>query len=911
MHAWHTAASRAESLVIPEPISIVTDRPIAPDPLRSPHGYHGDLVAAALGVDASRGLTPTEVARRIARDGPNSLEISRSVPWWLILVRQFTSIVVWLLFAAAVVAWLTSGWVECAAILVVLLVNAIIGFVIEWRADRALEALHSEGKGAARVRRDGHEHIVDAAELVVGDVIIVDAGDKVPADVRLIEAYSLRADESTFSGESAPVEKSVEPVQISSILADRCSMLYLGTLVMSGRGLAIVTATGKSTELGRIAHLVSKTGVSRTPLERRLESLGRTLVYIVLAIAVVILAVGVVRGDDPWLMLIIAISLAVAAVPEALPAMTTLILALGVLRMARERAIVRKLTAVEALGNTTVICTDKTGTLTENRMTVTEYKLANGEALRSDSVDVSKDGLQLLLVSLLCNDAALYIESGNKHVSGDPTEIALLLAASKLHVDTAVERSRYDTLREYPFQAASRRMTIVLREKGSGNLIAAVKGGSSVVLDMCSTYLGEMAVRSLNDEKRNAFHRMNDDMAGRGLRVLAFAQKLLDREEDDVEEGFTFLGFAGLADPARHGVKRAIRSAQDAGIRVVMLTGDQAITARAIAGELNLSKGGDVYAMHSSELAGMDDTTLAEAASRAHVFARVSPEDKLRIVKVLQKAGEIVAVTGDGINDAPALKRSDIGIAMGMRGTEVAKEAADIILTDDNFATIVKAIERGRTIYANIIKFVHLLFSHNLGEVLVIFVGIIAGFPLPLLPLQILWLNIITDVFPALALAVEPASERTMKVTPRPAKETLLSGRFLFLISWQGVMLAAITFSAYLWALGTYGVGPHARTVALLAFIGVQFGHTFNCRSRTRSAFNGFFTNPYIFVAAAIVICLQAAAFIITPLREILGLVLLRWIDALITLGCIVMPVVIVELTKMAGRRYRTESERS
>ena len=448
------------------------------------------------------------------------------------------------------------------------------------------------------------------------------------------------------------------------------------------------------------------------------------------------------------------------------------------------------------------------------------------------------------------------------------------------------------------------RMVTVVQDENDHTSFALMKGAPAIVLSACTSYVGESDLAQfLDDTTRERFLAINEEMAGDGLRILAFADKTIGIQKNrlnggDCLEGLTFLGFVGMTDPPRQGVAVAIREAYEAGIRVVMLTGDQLKTAQAIARELNLSHDDDIYAMHSKDMVAGDDNDLANAVARAHVFARVSPQDKLRIVEGLQAAGEIVAVTGDGINDAPALKRSNIGIAMGKQGTEVAKEAADIVLTDDNFSTIIGAIEGGRTIYSNILKFVHLMFSKNLAEVFVIFAAIVADLPLPLLPLQLLWLNLVTDVFPAFALAVEPASADLMKRPPRPPDEALLSPRFLFLIAWQGTLLAAITLSAYVWALWEYGEGPHARTIALFALVSVQLGHLFNCRSRTRSAIDGLFRSPFIFTAAALVILLQALALYLRPLAVTLDLVPPNLNDSLVMLGCIVIPILVVEMTK-------------
>lgn len=875
------------------------------------HGHHGDVIAAALGVDVLTGLPAHEVKLRLARDGPNSLGVEERPSWWPVLLRQFSSIVVWLLLSAATVAWLTSSRAEAVAILIVLVLNAVIGFAIEWRAGRALQALRRQTVTVTRVRRNGNETVIDASGLVVGDIIVLTAGDRVPADARLIEAANLRTDESVLTGESVAVEKSIESVSFSSILAERRSMLYLGTMIVAGHALAIVTATGSYTEMGRVGQLLSETESERTPLERRLASLGRMLVYLVMGIAAAIMVAGFYRGDPIWLMLKVSISLAVAAVPEALPAMTTLILALGVLRMARDQAIVRRLAAVEALGSTTVICTDKTGTLTENRMTVRQYRLSTGGVVELPADHPRSDPVltRSLRVSVLCNEASFHPSEPESKAVGDPTETALLVSAHELGFDISNEYRSHAKISEEPFDASVRRMITLVRNADDRRYLALMKGAPSVVLKACGYYAGtEQTAQPLDDAMRKRFLATNEEMANSALRVLAFADKDFGIQEgpptpEHYRDGFTFLGFVGMTDPPRAGVAEAIRKAYQAGIRVVMLTGDQVSTAHAIARELDLSHDGEIFVMHSRQMTGGDEKYLADAVKRVDVFARVSPEDKLRIVDALQDQGEIVAVTGDGINDAPALKRSNIGIAMGGRGTEVAKEAADIVLTDDNFSTIVRAIEGGRTIYANIIKFVHFMFTANLAEVLVIFVSILMGLALPLLPLQILWVNLVTDIFPAFALAVEPASAETMRRKPRPPGESLLSRRFLILIAWQGVTLAGITLLAYVWALNQYGEGAHARTVAMIALIGVQLGHLFNCRSRTRSMFVGFFKNPYIFAAVAIVILLQSLALYVSPIAAILDLVPPNLNDLVVALGCVLAPVLIVEIAKAIGRR--------
>lgn len=883
--------------------------------IQQPHAMDAALVAKSFAVDLVVGLSSAEVEQRRARFGDNVLATAQSRAAWRILFDQFKSLVVALLAVAAIVAWLTGDKVEAVAILIVLGLNALIGFVTEWQAGRALNALRQSSHAMARVRRDQRETMIDTAELVPGDVVILNAGDRVPADLRLLEAASLRAEESALTGESAPVEKAVASVTVDAVLAERYSMLYLGTLIAGGRALAVVTATGAQTEMGKIGHLVASVSAESTPLERRLEEMGRYLVALVLAIAGIVMVTGWLRGETWWVMIEVGISLAVAAVPEGLPAVTTLILALGVMRMARQRAIVRRLSAVETLGSTTVICSDKTGTLTENRMTVREYQLANGNAIKLDAPPANDELLnRAVRAGVLCNEAAFDPAAKEKErATGDPTEIALLVVAHGLKVDVAQMRAEYPKLAERPFDADSKRMTTVHRSP-DGTRLALLKGAPAVVFEACADY-AESAnqLKPLDDATRARWLATNEQMADHALRVLALAEKRLSRDgsDDNAEaesaSGYTLLGLVGMIDPPRAEVAAAIQQAHAAGIRTVMLTGDQLNTARAIARELKLSDDAEPLVLHARELADASPARLAELAHTVTVFARVSPEDKLRIVEALQKASEVVAVTGDGVNDAPALKRADIGIAMGERGTEAAKEAADVVLADDNFATIVGAVAGGRAIYANITKFVNFMFSSNLGEVVMIFTAIAVGWPLPLLPLQILWINLVTDVFPALALAVEPPAEDVMQQRPRSSREALLSRSFLFLIGWQGTMLGVLSLVVYLWALNTYGSGEHARTMAMLALVGVQLGHLFNCRSRSHSSLTGLFTNGFIWGAVAIVIVLQLLAVLWSPLTRVLHTVAPNPMDWGIIALTMFVPVVIVELTKLIARRKTRE----
>lgn len=882
------------------------------------HAMPVDEVLRLLEVNSTSGLTTFQVEERQQQYGSNALQRIHARPAWRVLVDQFASIVIALLAIAAAIAWVMGDGAEAIAILVVLVLNAAVGFATEWQAGRALDALRQQSRTSSRVRRDGFETTVDAEELVPGDIIILNAGDRVPADARLLEAVRLEAEESALTGESTTVAKNIETVPIETPLAERWSMLYLGTSIAGGRAAGIVVNTGTATQLGKIGRLVATATKERSPLEIQLANLGRRLVYLVLAIAAIVMITGWLRGDGLWLMVEVGISLAVAAVPEGLPAVTTLILALGVLRMARQRAIMRRLAAVETLGSTTVICTDKTGTLTENRMTVREYYLSDNRRIEIEGGEASLDNDELLQqavrIGVLCNEASFRTEATDEtRTIGDPTETALLVVADALILDVSNERAIHPKIAEQPFHASTKRMTTLHRDT-VGQHLAALKGAPAVVLEACSSYIDANGdTVSLNAEAIRRFTMANEQMAKRALRVLGLAIKHFKDEtehssDEALESGYTFVGLVGMIDPPRRGVADAIRRARLAGIRTVMLTGDQLNTGIAIARELGLG-GKEPAALHGRDLINAGPRNLADLARNTDVFARVSPEEKLRIVEALQQAGEVVAVTGDGVNDAPALKRANIGIAMGQRGTEVAKEAADVVLADDNFETIVRAVEGGRTIYANITKFVHMMFSHNLGEVLVIFTAIALGWPLPLLPLQILWMNLVTDVFPALALAVEPASPEIMKQPPRSSHSTLLSKPFLILIGWQSLMLAALCLGAYLWALQTYGPGTHARTIALFALVFVQLGHTFNCRSRTRSAFDGLFRNRFLWFAAFIVVLLQLSAIYFQPLAAILDTTKPSLIDWVVISGCGLLTIAIVEVTKLFLPQRSTKAQ--
>lgn len=887
-----------------------------------------DEAIGRLATDAARGLDVAEVERRRQQHGPNELSDDRGRPLWRVFVGQFTNLIVGLLLAAAGVAFALGDWIEGLAILTIILLNAAIGFFTEWRASQALSALRKQAVPTAQVVRAGEKLQVPAVQLVPGDVVLLDAGVRVPADGRIVEAVQLRTAEAALTGESVPVAKTVEPVaDTDAPVGDRVNMVFLGTGVTDGRGRMVVTATGMTTEVGKIGALVQGVEAQKTPLERKLDRLGKTLLWVVLGLCAVLVLAGWLR-DIPFLpMLEVGISLAIAAVPEGLPAVVTMTLALGMQRMARKRALVRQPPAVETLGSTTVICSDKTGTLTRNEMTVQAYALGpcvvevtgtgyapTGEFRTTDGpVDPLADPHLTLALEIctLCGDAGVDRSGDVPIVLGDPTEAALVVAAEKAGLRRAELERRLPRIHEEPFRSETRRMLTVHRGDGERRVVY-MKGAPSAVLDACTSIYGQGGSRPLGPDERERVLAANQKFAGQALRVLGLAYKESPGEipEGELALGLVFVGLVGMMDPLRDEARAAIARCREAGIRIVMLTGDQEATAAEIGRQLGLDRdlqGRPLRTLHGRALTGLDAAGWRRVAAEAGVFARVSPEHKLRIVEALQAGGEIVAVTGDGVNDAPALKQADIGVAMGIQGTEVAKEAADMIVTDDNFASIVTAVEQGRIIYANLLRFIHYLFSCNFAEILVVFVAIMVGWPLPLAALQVLWLNIVTDVFPALALALEPSSPGAFQRPPHDPKAPLLDRRFLLLIAWESALLAGFTLLAFGLAMGWHGAGgagpSRAGTIAFMTLAMAQVFHAFNARSQRRSAFDRrLFTNGWLWAAVATCAGLQVAAVHSPGLRRILHTTPLTGGDWALALACALGPVAVLELTKLIGR---------
>jgi Ca2+-transporting ATPase len=868
---------------------------VAAEPLASgPRPWHAlsvEEVAAALATDPERGLAAAEARRRLARVGANRVADTGETPLWRLALRQFRSLVVLLLLVAAAIAWGLGEVAEALAILAALVLNAAIGFGTEWRAQISLARLRALVVPMARVRRDGRDLAVPAAGLVPGDVILLEAGSQVPADARLVRATALRVDESALTGESVPVAK-IAPGRLpaDTRLAERTSMVYLATAVLAGSGTALVTATGLGTELGRIGQLVALAGERTTPLERQVERLGRRMIGLALGVCALVAAIGILHGEPVGLMLETAVSLAISAIPEGLPAVTAVALATGLWRLARAGALVRRLPAVETLGSTTVICADKTGTMTENRMTVVRLVVGEraievhgeGDAARGAfreggrDLDPAADAAiaRLLTVGSLVNDAALEVEGDRLRGHGDPTETALLVAAAKAGIDPAALARQWPRRREIPFDPLARYMA-TFHETPDGGRALLVKGAPGEIVRRSSWRETAAGPVALSEGDRAHLLAVNRELAAGGVRVLALAWRPDGWGDGASPEGLTFLGFAGLADPVRAGVKDAIGRCAAAGIRTLMLTGDQRSTAEAVGRELGIPPDA--------------------------IRSRVSPEEKLELVRGLQQAGEIVAMTGDGVNDAPALARADIGIAMGRHGTDVARDAADLVLTDDNFTTIAAAVQEGRVIYANLRKVIHFLFSCNLSEILTILVAVILGLPAPLLPLQILWVNLVTDILPAMALIRDPAAPDVMRRAPRAAGEAIVTRAFGARILGEAGLLAAGVLSAHAWVLAQEGPSPRASTMAFLAMVLVHPLQAQYCRSGWLPVWR-LPRNALIPVSMGALAAVQWVAITWPPLAGLLGAVPLSGTDWLIAVGACLWPVAVLEAAKAVRR---------
>ncbi len=882
-----------------------------------------------LETDPHQGLTLATAQERLARFGLNQLSEGKKVTVLEMFIEQFKDFIVLTLIAAAIISGFLGEWVDATAIIGIVILNAILGVVQEYRAEKALAALKKLAAPTAQVIRDGVPQTIPSAELVPGDLIVLRSGDLVPADARLVDAHMLQVEEAMLTGESAAAEKSAaDIVAPEAALADRVNMVFAGTVVARGRGHAIVTSTGMKTQLGKIAGMVASIEKEETPLQKRLDQVGKQLVYAALAVVAIVFVLGVVRGDDPVEMFLVAVSLAVAAVPEGLAAVVTISLALGMRRMVQRNALIRKLPAVETLGAATFICSDKTGTLTENAMTVREYVFADrtvtvtGEGFSSagkfyqngQPIDPAKDrALRLALtIGARCNTSEIQpIRDGSDYrVIGDPTEGALLIAAEKAGVLESIERE-YDFVAELPFDSTRKRMTVICRATAGeyrGKQIAFVKGALGSVMDWCKYVDRNGTIAEIDDATRQRIRTINSELANQTRRLLALAYRPYDETMapsiETVERDLIFVALVGMIDPPRAEARQAVAEAQSAGIQVAMITGDHAATALAVAREVGIVASDRNGVLTGTELERMSDEELKARALSTRVYARVSPEHKLRIVQALKANNQIVAMTGDGVNDAPALKEASIGVAMGITGTDVAKEAADMVLLDDNFASIVAAIREGRAIFDNIRKFIHFVLSHNIGEVLAMFVATLIGWPLPLLPIQILWINLVTDSLPALALGVEKAEPGIMERPPRSVDERILPNSLLRLMFFQGSIVGFSTLAAFAieYFMGT-GDLARAQAEAFAASILAQNVQAFNVRSNRLSIFQlGPLSNPYLVGAFTLVVVTLLGLIYIPPLQKIFKTVPLGLNDWLVVGALALLPLVVMEIYKFVLR---------
>ena len=844
-------------------------------------------------VTLDKGLSSAEVALRLRRHGRNALRRTSRKTTWHILLDQLRSVIVWLLAAAAALAFVFDENVEGAAILIVLALNTAIGFATELKAVRSMEALRRLSLVPAKVRRDGRLYEVSAEHLVPGDIVILEAGDIITADLRLVEAANLQCDESTLTGESVPVSKDIVRLPPDTPAPDRNNIAFKGTAVTAGTGEGIVIATGMESELGRIARLTELAEPERSPLEQRLDRLGGQLVWVTLLLAALIGGLGIWAGRDVLLMATTGVALAVAAVPEGLPVVATVALARGMWRMARRNALIERLSAVETLGATTVVFVDKTGTLTENRMSVAQILLAEttvdlehgghatetafssgGEAV----IPAENEALRLALeTAVLCNNASLTgptQASADSWGVGDPMELALLAAGREGGVERNALLEAFPEVREEAFTTATKMMATFHSRDGACTV--AVKGAPESVIASCAKVMTPAGPRTLDAEGRRQWLRRNEAAAGEGMRLIALATKTAATDEEEPFSGLTLIGLVGLLDPLRAGVALAVAECRDAGVDVVMLTGDHAATARKIAADAGL---GDYQELKVVELVDVPDLQSLTAAARAElmsakVFARISPEAKLALVALYQANGAIVAMTGDGVNDAPALKKADIGIAMGQRGTQVAREAAHMVLKDDSFASIVAAMEQGRIIFGNIRKFVVYLMSCNIAEIMVIGIATLSGLPLPLLPLQILYLNLVTDVFPAFALGIGEGDPGVMRRPPRDPAEPVLASAHWSAIVIHAAAITGATLAAFLLALYWLRMGrADAVTISFLTLSLAQIWHVFNMADRHSPLFaNEVTRNPWVWAALALTITLVVMATYLPPLASVLAL---------------------------------------
>jgi P-type Ca2+ transporter type 2C len=854
-----------------------------------------------LSVDKEKGLSTSQASELLKTYGPNELKQKNKINPFMIFLEQFKSFIIYILLFAVIIALLAREYIDSAVIVAILIFNAFFGFIQEYRAERAIEALKKLTALKARVLRDGKIQQIETKFLVPGDILILEEGDKIPADARILESVSMQTLESSLTGESNPVSKISDALKGDLVIADRTNMVFSGTAITSGRGKAVVISTGMQTEIGKIANLLDKTEDTQTPLQKKLASFGKWIGTATILISIIIFITGVIRGGIYHLLfsgqilefliqskewLLTAVALAVAAVPEGLPAIVTIALALGVRRMVKKNSLIRKLPSVETLGSTTVICSDKTGTLTKNEMTVREAFfddksiIISGEGYRTQG-QVSpqvKNSTILFRCGVLCNNATL--DKEKEDITGDPTEAALLVSAEKSGLDHKTIQQEWKRVNEIPFTSERKMMSTINVDPKSKKQYVFTKGAPEILLEKCDRIILNNKVIKLSPKIKTAILQKNKAMSSKALRVLGFAYKEFPSKNHkltDAENKLIFIGLQGMIDPPRPEVKDSIAKCKTAGIRVVMITGDNLHTAEAIAHEIGIL-GDSINGSDFAKLSEQEQSKLMETTS---IFARVEPQHKMQIVTLLQKKGEIVAMTGDGVNDAPAIKKADIGIAMGIKGTDVSKEASDMILQDDNFATIVNSVEEGRGIYQNIQKFINYLLSSNLAEVLIIFMAIILSIPLPLTAIMLLWLNLVTDGLPALALSVDSHSKNLMEKPPKKSNSKIMDRSMAFNIIYVAVLITIAVLSLFFWAMKFYAGLPEAelimkiQTIAFTSLIIMEFARIQAIRSEQKI---GIFSNKYLILAVTVSLALQLAV-IYTPLSKFFGTLPLSLLD--------------------------------
>lgn len=871
-------------------------------------------VERKLHVYQEKGLSEKQVEERRKKFGTNTLEITKKQSLLILFVKQFQDFMVLILLAATLIAGMLGEYIDALAIMVIVLLNGFIGFFQEQKAEKSLEKLKELSAPKIRVLRDGDWKAIPSEEAVVGDVVRIKTGDRVPADIRIIKANDLETEESTLTGESLPVEKTSQVIYQDNVaMQDQHNIGFKGTLVTKGSGTGIIIQTGMNTALGQIASLMDKTEKVITPLELKLMELGKILIYVVFLLTALTVGIGVYHGQPLYDMFLAGVSLAVAVIPEGLPAIVTVALSLGVQRMIKRKAIVRQLSAVETLGCASVICSDKTGTITENQMTVKEIYLndqhiyVSGEGytttgdffVNDKKVDRNYPNLeQMMLYGLLCNEAALLVKKGRYIVDGDPTDGALLVAARKLEL-THLIKDQFKVIKQFPFDSTRKRMTIVVEDENKRRFVIS-KGAPERIVPRCSHRVNLNGRTRLTDTKE--IERQMDEMAEKALRIIAISVKSISRDDplelSKLEKDLTFIGLYGLKDPPRKEVKDAIDQCKRAGIKTVMITGDHKKTAAAIAREIGLQEEGELT-LEGHELNNMDTDSLANIIEKVTVFARVTPEHKLKIVQAFQKRGHIVAMTGDGVNDAPAIKASNIGVSMGISGTDVTKEASSLILMDDNFTTIKEAIREGRNIYENIRKFIRYLLASNVGEIFVMMVAMLLAMPLPLVPVQILWVNLVTDGLPAMALGLDPPEKNVMEQKPRNPREGVFARGLGTKIITRGIMIGLVSLIAFMVIYDNQAENlTHARTVAFTTLVLAQLIHVFDCRSENGIFGRNPFNNIYLIGAVISSLFMLLIVLYVEALQPIFYTMALGLQDWLLIIALSAIPTVIFGFSK-------------